>query len=298
MLLKLAAAAAVAFSCGGAAAIGNQALARSAQRPPVTGMAACFNPSLADVRQGYLCNIGDTAAPSGPTFMVWGDSHAYRLATGLDGLAKSQHRKGAILTIGGCPPLQGVAAPIYYARDCDLNVDAGLAFLARHPSIRTVILSADWAYYVDGQRVGRPPSLYHALLVGVGLRAPYSAERSERMFARCLASTVERVRAMGRAVVVVGPVPELEAPEPAPRAQSWGSFLAREKAVLPALDALSRESGVTVVYPSQALCDPRACTAERAGKPLYEDDNHLSVAGVGEVIPVLRQGLRRTPWAA
>ena len=123
-------------------------------------------------------------------------------------------------------------------------------------------------------------------------------------------SLVERLRRSGREVVIVGPIPELEtsAPEALARKQlygetssigpAYGEFLAREAAVLPVLQTLSQQSGVTVVYPSQYLCDAQQCEVEKQGRSLYMDDNHLSDAGLIEIRPLLEDVLAQAPPTA
>jgi hypothetical protein len=123
-----------------------------------------------------------------------------------------------------------------------------------------------------------------------------------------LTETVEKIRAAGKRVVIIGPVPEFEVNVPAafikaamrgkrdeivmPRA----TFDERQRGVLPVLVRLAQMDGVRVVYPHARLCDNAVCRATANGKALYVDDDHLSPAGALLIEQTLRasvQGARR-----
>ncbi|HML30676.1 MAG TPA: SGNH hydrolase domain-containing protein, partial [Hyphomicrobium sp.] len=42
-------------------------------------------------------------------------------------------------------------------------------------------------------------------------------------------------------------------------------------------------NNVDVVYPHLLLCDDRTCHYQKAGKPLYLDNNHLTAVGAKEL---------------
>jgi hypothetical protein len=228
------------------------------------------------------------------------------LVLDLDGMAKSQNKRGVLLTVGGCPPLPGATTPILYIHACGKSVDAALAYVGSHKTIKTVVVSAIWALYAEGAKFGEPSNLDHPLLTDSQSKG-YSVEESRRVLGRSLVRLVNQLRALGCTVVLVGPTPELytSAPEALARTQiyggsvaiapSYGDFLARERSVLPVLEQLSREPGVTVVYPSRYLCDARACIVERGGASLYIDDNHLSAAGLQQIQPMLQDILAAVP---
>ena len=117
---------AIVFGCGAALVVAHglpQRIPPGARRylvaDPLSRLAPCFSPSLAAIQQGRLCAIGAGHSPDAATFVVWGDSHAYRLATGLDTLAAAKHKTGVLLTVGGCPPLPGVGSPTMRLHGCD-----------------------------------------------------------------------------------------------------------------------------------------------------------------------------------
>ena len=263
----------------------------------------CFSPSLAAIQQGRLCAIGAVGSSSQPAFALWGDSHAFRLAMPLDQMAGADHKTGVLISIGGCPPLPGVRSR-GFKNGCDQSTTAAEAYIEAHPTIRTVILSAIWAFYTEGGAFGEQNS--HRQIFTDSRSTQASVEENRRVFARAMIGLVQRLRASGRNVVVVGPIPELNisAPEALARRElyggsatgpSYGDFLAREQAVLPVLQMLAQQEDVTVLYPSRYLCDGRRCDIAREGKALYIDDNHLSTAGLDALQPMLEDVLRAVP---
>ena len=108
----------------------------------------------------------------------------------------------------------------------------------------------------------------------------------------------------GKRVVIIGPVPEVgfDVPgtlarglwfhSPMQIAPSRGAFLARQEFVLETFAALHREFAFDLVQPSETLCDAARCNIDEAGRPLYVDDNHLSVSGARLLIPQFRQALQ------
>ena len=214
-------------------------------------------------RQATPCVLG-AAAP--PDAMLWGDSHGVELAYALALEAKAQGRALVERTTSSCPPVLGYDAP-KDAR-CAAANRATFAALRADPAIRRVYLAAFWA----------------------------NGSFDDPGFVARLDRTIAAIRAEGREVVLIGPVP----PQPfdVPRrlahlaragrlAQAEGvarSWVDGRTVHLHALFARWQARGVRLIDPVAALCDARHCAIERDGKPLYFDSHHLSVAGARLVI--------------
>lgn len=246
-------------------------------------------------REAGPCVIGALDAPA-PTFAFWGDSHSAAVAPALRDLAREAGVKGYFIGRGGCPPLLGLEAESSVFRKC-LGGAREAQRVLDDPNVRTVVLLARWGLYAEGV----------ASLNEAGTTARRFVSRDDAAnraaFARVLRATVERIRAAGKTVVIVGPVPEFELNVPAafikaamrgaptdvtmPRA----AFDARQRGVTPVLAELARLGGVTVVYPHEQLCDARLCRGTAEGKALYVDDDHLSPAGARIVAPSLRAAM-------
>lgn len=209
------------------------------------------------------CVLGAAGAPDA---LLWGDSHGVELAYALALEAKAQGRALVQRTTSSCPPVLGYDAP-KDAR-CAAANRAAFAALRADPAIRRVYLAAFWA----------------------------NGDFDDPGFVARLDRTIAAIRAEGREVVLIGPVP----PQPfdVPRrlahlaragrlAQTEGvarSWVDGRTVHLRALFARWQARGVQLIDPVAALCDARHCAIERDGKPLYFDSHHLSVAGARLVI--------------
>ena len=53
-----------------------------------------------------------------------------------------------------------------------------------------------------------------------------------------------------------------------------------------AQDEAARRCGVTILDPTEQLCDTERCYGSRDLQPLYSDDDHLSEAGNKLLVPM------------
>lgn len=231
-----------------------------------------------------LCGIG--AEERSPTFLLWGDSHALAMASGIN-LKAMEHGKGGLIAVRtACPPLLGIDRA---GRDsCRVFNDAILRRLEREPGIDTVILAARWTMAAPGTRYKEEPGS------DVILEDRESGEGGNaELMERGLARTLDALQALGRRVVLVGQVPEVGFDVPsanysarltgrdvsdmiAPRVDEY-----RERVAVSS-DILARaRAGRAVEFldPAPSLCDAARCRVVEEGMPLYRDDNHLSLRG-------------------
>ena len=253
----------------------------------------CFNGSADDVRSGRLCRIG-APLDAPPSFIVWGDSHAWRISTPLAEIARSSDRVGLLASVGSCPPLADVQWPL---RGCAAFNDEVLK-LVEHTSIDTVVLAAEWADYAEGTHFNLARSEGDGNVLSDAMSASRTVEDNPVVFGRSLRRTVERLSHAGLRVVVIGPVPEIGVPVPETLARaewfggtrsigpSLAQFRHRQRHVFDVLEAVERVPNTSVIYPSTVSCSPD-CAVERLGEVLYIDDNHLSRAGLNLLKPVL-----------
>ncbi|MDP2355430.1 MAG: acyltransferase family protein [Beijerinckiaceae bacterium] len=246
-------------------------------------------------REREDCFIGDQAA-SAPRFVLWGDSHAAAVGPMIAKLATDSGVKGYNVGRGGCPPLFGLEKESSVFRRClagARDMDRVLA----DPNVEQVILVGRWGLYAEGvaslNEAATRPRRFVAR----------DDEANRAAFARVLTGSVERIRAAGKRVVLVGPVPEFELNVPAAFIKgamrgaggditmARATFDERQRGVMPTLAKLSQMEGVRVVYPHLQLCDALVCRATAGGKALYVDDDHLSPAGALLIEQTLRSSL-------
>lgn len=209
------------------------------------------------MRGAQPCTLGADVPPDA---MLWGDSHGVELAYALSLEARAENRSLVERTTSSCPPVLG-----YDAKDprCATANRAAFDAIRTDPAIRRIYLAAFWA----------------------------NGDFDDPGFVAKLDRTIADIRAQGREVVLIGPVP----PQPfdVPRhlahlAQAGHLSEARgvERAWVEArtvnlgiLFARWQARGVRLIDPIKALCSSGRCLLEQNGHPLYFDSHHLSVAG-------------------
>jgi len=228
-----------------------------------------------------------------PEIVVVGDSLAKHivpglLATGTEGLVQA--------TKSRCGPLAGVAAVgdgMYgrdWAEDCLSFVDSTMKFVAKTPSVTTVVLAASWGNYLYTWTGPQRPRLL--VRTGAGL---VEYEPSIDVAARNLGQTVRSLRAMGKRVVIIAPPPvngmdiggclertatgkfvfgaqpgcEIPVAEVRAARALENEFLAR----------VARDANVEVIGFDAILCDARNCKTRIGNTFVYRDSIHFSVEG-------------------
>lgn len=254
------------------------------------------------------CRSGGGAHP--PRVMLWGDSYAMHLASGL---ATDPAQPFLQATQSGCGPLAGVAPRRLRNRETGLVYDRAWAercmqfnhsvveYLRGDSSIDTVILSSALTAYVDG-------AAWHLIFGpgGGGDERPSNPGDA----ARAMTATVAQLRAMGKKVVLIAPPPVadfnvggcveryrtgrlvLGATEGC--GISEAGYRSRRKEVLAALDAIEAQ-GTPVLRFDALLCDGQVCRTEMDGVLLYRDAGHFTYQG--SALVAQRMGLMRQAMA-
>lgn len=214
------------------------------------------------MRGASPCVLG-AAVP--PDAMLWGDSHGVELAYALSLQAKARHRALIERTTSSCPPVLD-----YDAKDprCAAANRAAFAAIRADPGLERIYLAAFWA----------------------------NGDFDDPAFVAKLHRTIAAIRALGRQVVLIGPVPPQPFDVPRHLAhlaqagrlnQAQGVervWVERRTPHLRALILRWRARDVAIIDTLAALCPARHCLIERGGKPLYFDSHHLSVTGARLVV--------------
>ena len=209
------------------------------------------------------CTFG-AAAP--PLAMLWGDSHGVEFAW-LLGQEMAGHGEALMQrTSGSCPPILGYAEagdPV-----CP-KINAEVIERIEHtPSIRKVYMAAFW----DNGLLNAPGTI------------------------ALLDATIARIRAAGKSVVIIGPVPpqEFNVPRRLARLAAQGRLdlahgasavsYAQASAWITANYPRWQAQGITILDPARALVSGGETRIMMDGKPLYFDSHHVSLAGARAVL--------------
>jgi len=266
----------------------------SQETPIASATQHCFGIDPKKVSATALCSLGATTAEQA-SFILWGDSHAEVLVPEVGEIAKQSGKRGLFAGSPSCAPLMGVDR--YDAPKCrDFN-DRVMAMILKHKEITTVILMARWGKNASGTAYGDEGSGFVPIGDDVGRAAKPSDNAA--IFARGLLRTVATLRAAGRQVLLVGPVPEIgwtvpqvlarlaEQHKDAVVAPPDSAFYQREADVLPLFRRLAEQDGVSAVFPHDYLCSQGHCAVRKNGIPLYRDEHHLSAYGAKKLEPLL-----------
>jgi peptidoglycan/LPS O-acetylase OafA/YrhL len=236
------------------------------------------------------CRLGVERAV--PDFVLWGDSHAGALRPAVDAMAKDYNLSGIIIADSACPPLLDIAMDdIFYpkASRCGNNNAQALRYILDN-HVRHVLMVARWNMYAQGYEQGsveteRPPTLAYKNMVG------------EQAFAAAFGDTVARLKKEGVGITVFKQAPSqlIDVPSALARAALFGRDVQMLERPLSAI--LQHRAPTENIFspfaqdalfidPVPALC-PLTCHLVAGGKPLYSDNDHLSVTGALHIRRVL-----------
>ena len=223
-----------------------------------------------------------------PSILVWGDSHAIQLVPGL--IAEGAQVVEAARPM--CAPLWSLShQAVEYSRDwgksCMKFNDQVYARLALMPTVNTVVLAGQWSNQLTGRVLRRD---------GAALE---SVETNSPMVASALSETVEKIRALGKRVVIVEPPPSADF-DPrrcnerlaegvwffgaSPNCAIDRAFYEQQTGQMRAMirDVESRKS-VHVVRLADALCGASRCDTKWQDTILYKDGGHISSEGFAAI---------------
>jgi peptidoglycan/LPS O-acetylase OafA/YrhL len=243
------------------------------------------------------CLIGD--ADMEPSIVILGDSHASALSHSFDQNLKSVGKSAYSYTSGWCPPFIDVDVSNDDKKDCATVRNAGLQRAFTDDNIKTVVLHAEWANYTTGTRWGRRSERF----VSDEFSTQLNTAENQRVFARGLERTVSQLTKAGKAIVIVGSVPEYNVNIPNFLAIHYSKtgllngtrfpitqveYNHRNAGVQNAFDHLAESQNLSFVDPFSLFCPLNRC--QKFGDDqqiLYTDGNHLSLAGANKLVPYI-----------
>jgi hypothetical protein len=251
------------------------------------------------------CAIGAAAADRGFDFLIWGDSHALRLAPAFSGQAREQGLAGAVIWHAGCAPLLGDAR---VKPECSkFNSDVA-SWIKPGARLKAVFLAASWPDYAAAGLLDLPKN---------------ASEGSQQPGVRPvlddgapgLTQTLSFLRDNGIAVTIVEDVPHFPSSVPscAARARMFGrddepclsipqtEFESQGRLASERFAAIASRFKVAVLSTGTAFCDGQTCRAEKNGAIFYSDDAHLNRDGgvfLGSTIKILWPSPDLQPYTA
>lgn len=255
----------------------------------------CFGPFPED----GPCTIG--ASPAGDNrrdFLFWGDSHAEAFLPGVDRAAAQAGRTGLFAAQPACPPIREMRR-IPELRPCTAFNESVWALIESRQDLPLIILAARWPLSVEGTRYSvEGGGTVRLQWAGPPHKHPPQSDNAT-IFEAGLRLTLARLRAMGRTVVLLGPVPEFD--WDIPSVASRASFIGRQAPkLLDAKKAAARtartedilrriadsEQDVRYIPLSDLFCDDRVCRSVGPdGLPYYRDDDHLTRQAAEDLLP-------------
>ena len=228
-----------------------------------------------------------------PNKIIWGDSHANHLFAGI---ADSKTKDNWwVLAQSSCPPLLGVRGyKKGEAENCLERNQAILNFILRTPSIDTVVLSAEGAYYISDtgfaasqEPGGRNDAKYWRLEIQNG---PQNLSKAQ-IFEKGLQASVNALVGAGKKVVLFKDVPEIPFTPDAciarpldlnvrrcslprevvrQRQKEYSAIIARIAAT---------HATIRIFESTDVLCDAEKCVVGGDDFSHYRDGDHLSISG-------------------
>ena len=243
-----------------------------------------------------LCTLGSKTKP--PTFLLWGDSHTGAIAPAFDISAKQLNISGTLAFWAGCPPLLNVQRIYNKQRgNCLKDRDVIKHFLFSNPQVTTVILSARWGAYVEKSKYKNEKNTEGVTVFYKNIMV----DDNDKMVKEALDETVNWLKTLNKKVIIVMPTPEIGVNVPSMLAKlaireatldirpTKNEYMKRQFAFFKIAKDIANKYDTHLIYPHKNLCNEQYCDVMRNNRPLYFDDDHLSVYGAMQIMPIVQQ---------
>lgn len=211
------------------------------------------------------CHLG-ASAPA--TVALWGDSHANAVFETVDAALKRTRRGGVSYLFGSCMPSLG---QVGMEKACDVYTRGAFDKISADPAVRDVLMVSRW---------------------------------NNGMNAAALSDTVCRLRKVGKRVHLLVTVPVWDGNVSQAIAKSWllygrdvdikmtrAEYDARTAGIVAAFRQARAQCGAEILDPWQDLCGSGDCHAQRGGRALYRDEQHLTNYGAKFLQPLFERAL-------
>lgn len=266
------------------------------------GLPARLNPEAATINAAvdtnYRCPIFEYIAfgasracllnlpsrsPADADVVLLGNSHAQMYAPVWEDIIRDDGRHGLLVPANGCLPT--VDANI--TADCIATARRNLEALNQLPRVQVVILGLTWSHAADSL---------------VDANGATLDNRGNRALIAALDGLIDRLRANGKKVVLIGPnaEPGYDIASVVSRKLAFGRRIddpmSRDRADFmrrygTAIRHFEARSDVRFVRPDRIQCHAERCEYMLDGRPLFADSNHIAEAELTRFRPMFEAAL-------
>jgi SGNH domain (fused to AT3 domains) len=240
------------------------------------------------ISSGDICTLGTATVPN---FAVIGDSHAGAVFEGIKQYQTQMPFAFYAFSGGFCAPLLDYKLSKYQSKDCYETTIQAFKQIIKSPDIKYVVLVAQWANYTKGYREETGGVKNIAALASDSSGASTMPSENIVIFERTLLNTIKALKAAGKIIIVVKPVPDFKQNIiPAVSKQLMfskddthyptRSMRDYNERNLEVLEVFGRLKDVTFVETKNLFCSETECiSVDPEGKILFSDTNHVTEFG-------------------
>ncbi|MCO4321516.1 acyltransferase family protein [Aliidiomarina quisquiliarum] len=221
------------------------------------------------------------------SIIVLGDSHAGSVVRAVERALPRSDQYVLDWTMSGCSIIAGIQSTTDFNYACDDFVAETMLRSKTLPSHVPLLIVNRYAQYIIGleQEEAQAPKYY--------ITEPHK-DRNEAFFAEMTTGLINTACAYAedRPVYMLRPIPEMPAnvPQVMSRSLLFGGTLervalprvvyeSRQARIIAAQDEAAAQCGIEIVEVAETFCDQEYCWGDKAGRPIYYDDDHLSEYG-------------------
>jgi peptidoglycan/LPS O-acetylase OafA/YrhL len=219
-----------------------------------------------------FCRIGTTEIT--PTWLIYGDSHAWAAYPAFDAWLKKRNQAGLFIFRQACPPLLGIH--LLHDEKCFAFNSYVMDFLDASPAIANVMLVSTWIQ-------AREAILSNSEAVALVQRESIALFKSQ------FVETLTHLKSRDKRIIIWEPLPGAKKNVPLSLAKAY------PRKVDHALLFTKREYEMTFDYffealndsrflieqtvsPSKSLCGSGNCSVTFDNRPLYFDNSHIAAS--------------------
>ena len=264
------------------------------------GLPGRLNPAAAKINAAvgtnYRCAVSDylylaqsracvlelpSRNPEDADVVVLGNSHAQMYAPVIQDVLRGLSLHGLLVPANGCLPTYNVNVDPQCLKLANRNIDAVVSLRRA----RVVIIGTTWSNRFASANGAAVPDPLGVLVTG-------------------LDATIDRLRATGKRVVLIGPIPtpNWDVASVVSRDLAFGHAIGRPlfepqpqflQQYAAAIAHFESRHDIEFVRPDTAMCSKGQCDYIADGRALFSDDNHLSAAELDRFRPAFDGALRR-----